>query len=127
MGNSLSCVSGFSLADSNALASNVAAICASCSSLHGLSSLIPKPFEVPLPKPYPQFLPHTAIELKIRLFYILFRAELSIIGTSPDFVQNLEFFMSRLISGFCLDQIKTRFEPGLGLDNIQILVLKLKA
>ena len=54
-------------------------------------------------------------------------SELFIIGTSPAFVQSLDFFMSRLKSGFCLDQIKTRFESGLGLDNIQILVLKLKA
>ena len=52
--------------------------------------------------------------------------ELSIIGTSPDFVQSLKFFKSRLKSGFCLDQIKTRFESGPGLDKIQISGLKLK-
>ena len=50
-------------------------------------------------------------------------AEMSIIGTSPDFVQNLEFFLSRLKSGLCLDQIKTRFQSGLGLDKIQIFFL----
>ena len=48
------------------------------------------------------------------------------IGTSPDFVQSLEFFLARLKSGFCLDQIKTRFESGLGLYKIQISVSKLK-
>ena len=51
---------------------------------------------------------------------------MSTIGTSPDFGQNLEFLLSRLISGFYLDQINTRFESGLSLDKIQILVLKLK-
>ena len=51
--------------------------------------------------------------------------ELSIIGTSPDSVQSLDFFLSRLISGFCLDQIKTRFESGLDLEKIKISVLKL--
>jgi len=34
--------------------------------------------------------------------------------------------MIEVISGFCLDQIKTRFESGLGLDKIQISFLKLK-
>ena len=40
-------------------------------------------------------------------------AEMSTIGTSPDQVQSLDFFMSR-------------FWSGLGLDKIQISVLKLK-
>ena len=62
----------------------------------------------------------------IREFSEQFTSELSITGTSPDLVQSLEFFLSRLISGFCLDQIKTRFESGLGLDKIQIIFLKLK-
>ena len=60
----------------------------------------------------------------IEIFEYSSEAELSITDTSPDLVQSLEFFMSRLKSGFCLDQIKTRFESGLGLDNIQISVLK---
>ena len=47
------------------------------------------------------------------------RTEVSIIDTSPDFVQSLDFFLSRLISGFCLDQIKTRFESGRSLDKTQ--------
>ena len=37
--------------------------------------------------------------------------EVSIIGTSPDFVQSLDFLVSRFLSG-------TRLESGLGLDKI---------
>ena len=51
---------------------------------------------------------------------------MSITGTSPDTVQSLDFSLSRLLSWFCLDQIRTRFESGQGLDKIQISVLKLK-
>jgi len=48
-----------------------------------------------------------------------FQTEVSIISTSPDFVQSLDFFLSRPISGFRLDQIKTRFESGPSLDKTQ--------
>ena len=55
---------------------------------------------------------------------VLCQPELSIIGTDPDAVQSLDFFLSRLMSGFRLDQIKTRFGSGLDLDKIKISVLK---
>ena len=38
----------------------------------------------------------------------------------------VQTYMIEVISGICLDQIKTRFESGLGLDKIQISFLKLK-
>ena len=44
---------------------------------------------------------------------------MSTIGTSPDWIQSLYFFMSRFWSG-------TRLQSGLSPDKIQISVLKLK-